>query len=172
MRQLRSHRVETQSQSLASQELPSLQLELPGLESGVPSQNHERLKAKRQRRSRGLPATNPATLGRRDTELDPFPTNKRKKIEGQRFSLTSPISTIITNVNGNRWLGHVTALPPFTASTEPEPRSGCAHVGKRGPGMFPPNPLERYEGRAGLPALRLHGRLHLQDARAVQVQSL
>ena len=69
-------------------------------------------------RSRFLQArleANLAMLARLDTVPGSFGQDSDVKYfrQGQRFKLTSMLSLLITEVNGNRWSRNVSALPTF-----------------------------------------------------------
>src|SRR5271170_4101935 len=84
----------------------SLPLDYSRSESGVLSQNPSRSIGKRARRRRGRLATSLATLEQRgiahglaSSENDNIAQNNRQR---QRFSLTTSLSTLITEENADR----------------------------------------------------------------------
>jgi hypothetical protein len=97
-------------------QLPPRQLALPlGYSASVPADPPQSLAPSKRRRSRFLQArleANLATLARLDTapgSLAEYGDVKEFR-QGHRFTLTPILSTLITEVNGNRW-SHVAALP-------------------------------------------------------------
>ena len=78
---------------------------------GLP-QNPEPSKRPRSRLLQARLEANLAMLGRLDTVPGSFPECNDLKYfgQGQRFILTSSLSSLITEVNGKRW-SHVAALP-------------------------------------------------------------
>ena len=94
-----------------------VQLELPlGYSSSAPGGLPQSPEPSKRPRSRFLQArleANLAMLARLDTVLGSLQeTSDVKEFrQGQRFKLTPLLSTLITEVNGNRWLRNVSALP-------------------------------------------------------------
>jgi len=159
---------------------PPGQLELPIdyslSERDALSRNRERSKAKHAQRRQVRPATNRANRAQsgivRESTSRIFANLSKYFCQGQRISLTPTLSTIITNVNGKRWQGYVSALPPFIGFADLEPRQGRAHGRCGSRRRLPANPLVADQRRTKLPALRLPRRLFLPDPRPVQVQGV
>ena len=125
--------------------------------SGDPSQSRELSKGKRALRRQARLATSPTIHELHGiVRASSVQFNNDAHIrQCQRFMLTSLNLTLMNDVKENRWCEHNATLPPFTTSTEPEPRSGCAHVRRGSSQSLPKHSLGRYQRRAGLPALRM-----------------
>jgi hypothetical protein len=136
---------------------PQAQLSLPldysQSESDALSRNHAPLKRKRWRRWQDALATSPTIPVRHGIVQASCPLDTNKFRQRQQFLLTPTLSTLINNVNGNRWRSNVSALPPFTRRTFAKPSESRAHVRRGSPRCLPANPLGRYQRRARLPAL-------------------
>src|SRR5258708_25102453 len=95
-----------------------VQLALPlGCSESVPGALPQSPSLSKRPRSRLLQArlaANLAMLGRPDTVPGSFSQNSdvNEFSQGQRFVLTSSLSSLINEVNGKRW-SHVAALPPI-----------------------------------------------------------
>ena len=116
----------------------SLPLNCSGSVLAVPPQN---LAPSKRRRSRFLQArleANLAMLARLDTVPGSFPEYDDHNYfrQGQRFSLTPILSTLINEVNGKRW-SHVATLP---------------HIGKGEVAKF--SESRPFVGRGSLPDLQ------------------
>jgi hypothetical protein len=110
---------------------PQVQLALPldysasvhgaRLQSPAPS------KRPRSRLLQARLAANLAMLGRLDTVPGSFLETSDVGYfrQGQRFSLTPSLSTLITEVNGNRWLGDCVAALPYIGKGEVAKFSDC-----------------------------------------------
>ena len=140
---------------LAPQAQLSLPLDYSQSERAGRLRNPSRSNGKRARRRLARFATSPTI----PAQPDIVPVSSKKdnivKILCQRhpFRLTSSISSIINNVIQNGWRSNVSALPPFTCRTFAKPSESRAHVWRGSPRRLPVDPLGRYQGRAGLPAL-------------------
>lgn len=130
-------------QPRGSQAQLSLPLELPRSARAVPFQSHELSKGIRLRPSPTRLERDRAILARRGTVPVSSTQNNNPDYfrQRQRFLLTPPIFTIITEVNGNRWPGYVAALPPLQSRKEPEPSSGCPAFGRGGARLLQGDPL-------------------------------
>jgi hypothetical protein len=93
-----------------------VQLALPlGYSESAPAALPQSLSPSKRRRSRFLQArleASLAMLARLDTVPGSFPEYDDQEYfrQGQRFTLTPSLSSLITEVNGKRW-SHVAALP-------------------------------------------------------------
>ena len=116
--------------------LPPAQLALPldysASALAVPPQS---LAPSKRRRSRFLQArleANLAMLGRLD--IVPATSSEYGEVkefrQGQRFVLTSSLSSLITEVNGNRWSRNVSALPTFGKGEVAKFSEGRPFVGR------------------------------------------
>jgi hypothetical protein len=140
-------------QFLAPQAQLSLPLDYSQSERDALSQNRARLKGRRAQRWQDRLAKAPTIPARRGIVQASCSPDSNKVRQRQRFLLTPTLSTLINNVNGNRWRSNVSALPPFTCRTFAKPSESRAHVGRGSPQCLPVDPLGRYKRRAGLPAL-------------------
>src|ERR1700730_7592521 len=102
---------------LAPQAQLSLPLDYSQSERDAPSRNRAPLKGRRARRWQDRLATSPTIPARRGTVQASYQPDSNKFRQRQRFLLTPTLSTLINNVNGNRWRSNVSALPPFTSRT-------------------------------------------------------
>ncbi len=138
---MRFHRQQRQRLALLGQlELP---LDYSQSERAGPLQNRVSLSFRRSRRWQDRPATTlamPALLGTVPVTCERDTKNNRRR---QRFSLTPTLSTIINEVNGNRW-PYVSALPPFLSRTFAKLSEGRAHVGGRSSERLPAHSLVRH----------------------------
>ena len=159
---------------------PPRQLELPldysRSDADALSRNLGRSKATRARRPQASLATIPAKRVRPYTvqaSTSSLIHNLNEQIrQGQRFSLTSHVSSIITNVNAKCWRGYVSALPPQREGPDAQSGEGRAHERRGSLRSLQANPLERYGRRAELPSLRLPRRLHFSFASNLQMPRL
>src|SRR5262249_33836590 len=98
--------------------------------------------------------------------------NSNKFRQRQRFALTSALSTLINDVNGNRWRQNVFALPPFHSGALAKPSESCPHVGRGSQRRLSAYPLGRYQRRAGLPALPVRRYLQIRNPQELEMQIL
>ncbi len=127
----RRRRKKTKVRSLPAPGQLELPLDYSQSEHDARPRSHARSNSTRRPRSLAYPVTSPAR--RAPPYIVPPSTSSimrninEKLHQDQRFSLTLHISTIIIEVNGERWLGYVSAFPSFDSGTEPEP-SSCASI--------------------------------------------
>jgi hypothetical protein len=151
------HLPSKQKRSHAIPEQLSLPLDYSLSERAFPFQNHGRSIGKRAQQRLARLATSPTKLAQHAIVLVSSENNSANDFirQRQRFTLTPTLSTLITNVNGNRWLGHDAALPSFPRRSHALIGKSRPHEQRRSSRRLPPNPLGVHSGRAGLPVLRL-----------------
>jgi hypothetical protein len=174
MRKARRPRSRTRIRSLPAPEQLSLPFEWKELACAYQSRNPSRWIDRHWQHSPTRLVTRRAKPVRRDiVPASSFLDNIKEKVrQGHPFWLTSPMSDYKFDVIQNGWRGHGTALPSNGKSEEPKLGSGRAHVVRGGCRNVQANPLACDRRRPCLPALRLPWRPHLQDPRAVQMQSV
>jgi hypothetical protein len=129
--------------------LPPRQLALPLDYSGLaPAAQPQSLAPSKRRRSRFLQArleASLAMLAQLDTVPGSFEENSDVNYfrQGQRFTLTPSLSSLINEVNGKRW-SHVATLPPIGKGEVAKFSEGRPFVGRGSPRNLQTDSLGRH----------------------------